>query len=524
MASRAASSAPQSAPFGQAGASDEAHLQTDNYWLLIIGILAASLLQILDTTIANVAIPHMQSSLGATVDTVTWVLTSYILASAVALPITGWLADRIGARELFIFSVAGFIITSMMCGLAQNLEEMVIFRALQGITGAFIAPLSQSFMLDTTRPSKHPQVMAIWGMGIMIGPILGPILGGWLTESANWRWVFFVNLPIGLFSLAALIAYLPRRERKKRRFDISGFLLLAVALTALQLTLDRGTQLDWYESAEIWSYTLLSAAAFWMVIVHFITAKDPMFERELFADRNFAISLIFMLVIGVVMFAVMALLPPMLQNLFGYGVIDTGIVLMPRGVGILISMQISSVLMRSGIDARPVVVSGFLICAFSLWQMAHWSLAVDQFHIIISGLIQGLGMGLVFIPLQVSAFATLPTHLRTDGSSLLNLLRSLGASIGIALTTALLGTNIQTMHEILGSHVTAATGDFMDYSTIDRFQALGDVAIRLADNEVNRQAAMVAYIDDFYLMMWITIAAAPLTLLMHKNAPPAPAR
>ena len=524
MASRAASSAPRSVPPGPQNASDEAHLHADNYWLLILGILAASLLQILDTTIANVAIPHMQSSLGATVDTVTWVLTSYIIASAVALPITGWLADRIGARRLFIFSVAGFILTSMLCGMAQNLEEMVIFRAFQGVTGAFIAPLSQSFMLDTTKPSKHPQVMAIWGMGIMIGPILGPILGGWLTESANWRWVFYVNLPIGLFSLAALIAYLPHRDQKKRRFDITGFLLLAIALTALQLTLDRGTQLDWFDSAEIWLYTLLSVAAGWMAMVHFATASNPMFERELFADRNFAISLFFMLVIGIVMFAVMALLPPMLQNLFGYGVIDTGIVLMPRGVGILVSMQISSLLMRAGIDARPVVASGFLICAFSLWQMAHWSLAVDQSHIIISGLIQGLGMGLVFIPLQVSAFATLSTHLRTDGSSLLNLLRSLGASMGIALMTALLGTNIQVAHEELGGNVTAATGNFMDYSTIDRFQALGDVAIRLADAEVNRQAAMVAYINDFYLMMWITIAAAPLTLLMRKDAKAALAR
>lgn len=521
MASRAAGVSPSgTGALGQGVSHDEAELQTGNYWLLIIGILAASLMQILDTTIANVAIPHMQSSLGATVDTVTWVLTSYILASAVALPLTGWLADKIGGRRLFIGSVAGFILTSILCGLAQNLEEMVIFRALQGITGAFIAPLSQSFMLDTTKPSKHPQVMAIWGMGIMIGPILGPILGGWLTESANWRWVFYVNLPIGLLSLAALIAYLPHRQQRARRFDVTGFLMLAIALTSLQLMLDRGTQLDWFGSGEIWAYALISAATGWMAVVHFATAAHPMFDRSLFLDRNFSISLCFMLVIGVVMFAVMALLPPMLQNLFGYGVIDTGIVLMPRGVGILISMQLSSQLMRRGIDARPVVAIGFVICAYSLWQMAHWSLAVDQSQIIISGLIQGLGMGLVFIPLQVSAFATLPPRFRTDGSSLLNLLRSLGASIGISLMTAILGTNIQRVHQDLASHVTAATGSTIDFSTIDRFQALGDAALRLIDAEVNRQAAMVAYIDDFYLMMWITLAAAPLTLFMRKNAAP----
>jgi DHA2 family multidrug resistance protein len=246
-----------------------------------------------------------------------------------------------------------------------------------------------------------------------------------------------------------------------------------------------------------------------------------MFERALFADRNFALALGFMVVTGIVMFAVMALLPPMLQNLFGYGVIDTGIVLMPRGVGVLISMQLSGLMMRRGIDARPVVASGFLICAWSLWQMAHWSLEVDEMHVIVSGLLQGLGMGLVFIPLQVSAFATLSPRLRTDGSSLLNLFRSLGASAGISWMTVLLARNIQTSHSDLGANITAATGSLVDVSTVDRFQALGDTAMSVIDAEVNRQAAMIAYIDDFWLMMWITLAAAPLTLLMHRNAAPA---
>jgi len=501
---------------------DAPELVSGNYPLMIVGVMAASLLQILDTTIANVALPHMQSALGATVDTVTWVLTSYIIASAVALPITGWLADRIGARRLFIGSVAGFIIASMLCGLAQNLGQMVAFRALQGVAGAFIAPLSQAFMLDTTRPSRHPQIMAIWGMGIMIGPILGPILGGWLTETANWRWVFYVNLPVGVASLAILFAYLPTRPHRKRRFDITGFLLLGIALAAFQLMLDRGAQADWLASAEIWAYLLLTLSATWMVVVHFTTAPAPMFDRALFADRNFAIALAFMVVIGIVMFAVMALLPPMLQNLLGYGVIDTGIVLMPRGVGILVSMQISGLLMRRGIDARPVVAGGFLISALSLWQMAHWSLGVDGTHVIVSGLLQGLGMGLVFIPLQISAFATLSPALRTDGSSLLNLFRSLGASAGISWMTVMLARNIQTAHADLGSNVTAATGSIVDFSATDRFQALGDMAMSVIDAEVNRQAAMIAYVDDFWLMMWITLAAAPLAFLMRGNKARAP--
>jgi DHA2 family multidrug resistance protein len=292
---------------------------------------------------------------------------------------------------------------------------------------------------------------------------------------------------------------------------------MAAALAAFQLMLDRGTQADWLASGQIWVYLVITLSATWMAIVHFAAAPNPLFERALFADRNFVIALFFMIVIGIVMFSVMALMPPMLQNLFGYGVIDTGIVLMPRGVGILISMQLSGVLMRRGIDARAVVACGFLISALSLWQMAHWSLAVDEVHIIISGLLQGLGLGLVFIPLQVSAFATLNPVLRTDGSSLLNLTRSLGASAGISWMTVLLARNIQTTHEELGSHVTAATGNVVDFSTTDQFQALGDIAMSLIDAEVNRQAAMIAYVDDFWLMMWITLAAAPLAFLMRPN-------
>ena len=517
----ASAARPATASTPSAPADDHAQLAVRNQPLLMIGIMGASLIQILDTTIANVAIPHMQSSLGATAESVTWVLTSYIIASAVAMPITGWLADRIGGRRLFILSVLGFIVTSMLCGMAQNLEEMVIFRALQGVTGAFIPPLSQSFMLDTSKPSRHAQVMAIWGLGIMIGPILGPILGGWLTESANWRWVFYVNLPIGLMALAILMAELPHRDTRRRKFDLFGFVMLGIALTSLQLMLDRGTQLDWFDSGEIWAYALLAASSAWVATIHFATAGTPLFDKAIFADRNFVLALTFMVIIGVVMFANMALLPPMLQRLFGYGVIDTGIVLMPRGVGVMLSMQLSGLLIRRGADARIIVATGFAIAAYSQWLMAGWSLQADNWHFVTTGLIQGLGLGLVFIPLNVTAFSTLPGRLRTDGSSLLNLTRSLGASVGISITTVLLGNNIQTTHEELGSHITSATLDGVDLSTVDRFQMAGDVVLRLIDGEVNRQGAMIAYVDDFYLMMWLALAAIPFAFLMRKAGPPA---
>lgn len=497
-------------------AEDVALLPVANPMLLVVGIMTASLLQILDTTIANVAIPHMQATLGATPEEINWVLTSYIVASAVSLPITGWLADRVGSRRLFMLSVVGFVLSSMLCGMAQNLTQMVLFRALQGVTGAFIPPLSQTAMIDVNKPSRQAQMMAVWGMGIMIGPILGPILGGWLTENWNWRAVFYVNVPLGAVALFILAAELPSRPLLRRRFDAFGFAMIAITLSALQLLLDRGAQIDWFASAEAWIYAGLIACAGWIGAIHLATAREPLFNRALFADRNYLVALFFMVVIGVVMFATMALLPPMLQRLFGYSVIDTGMVLMPRGIGTLVSMQIAGIMVRRGVDARALVGFGFLIAGVSLWDMSGWSLAVDRPHIVIASLIQGLGMGLVFIPLNASAFATLPARLRTDGSGLLNLSRSMGASIGISLVTVMLARNVQSAHQELGGHVTGSLTDLVDFSTIDRFQSLGASVLSMVDLEINRQAAMIAYIDDFYAMMWMSFAALPLVLLMRK--------
>lgn len=505
---------------------DVATLPVANPFLLAIGIMLASLLQILDTTIANVAIPHMQSSLGATSDEISWVLTSYIVAVAIAMPITGWLADRVGSRRLFLFSVTGFVLTSMLCGMAQNVTEMVIFRALQGATGAFIAPLSQAAMIDTNKPSRQSQMMAVWGMGIMVGPILGPILGGYLTENWNWRAVFYVNVPLGALSLLILAAGLPSRQIAKRRFDLMGFGLIAVLLTSIQLLLDRGNHIDWFESIEAWIYAWLAISAVWIGVIHFTTTKQPLFNRALFADANFMFGLIFSLVIGVVMFATMALLPPMLQRLFGYGVIQTGEALMPRGVGTLLTMQISGMLIRRGADPRLLIGLGFFIAGASLWEMSSWSLATDYTHIAVSGFVQGLGMGFIFIPVNASAFATLMPQLRTDGSSLLNLSRSIGASIGISVVTTLLARNLQTSHSDLAAHVTASFTALFDFSSLDRFQSVGEAALRIVDAEVNRQAAMIAYINDFYLMMWLSFATVPLVFLMRRTdlAVPAPAK
>jgi len=494
----------------------EAALPVRNKGLLTFGVMLATIMQILDTTIANVALPHMQTALGATADTITWVLTSYIVASAIAIPITGWVSDRIGSRNLFLISTIGFIIASALCGAAQSLEQMVLFRVLQGIAAAFMNPLSQTVMLDINRPQDQPKAMAVWGMGIMIGPILGPVLGGWLTENFNWRWVFYVNLPLGVICLVILWWLLPSRPVRKRAFDVFGFSLLALGIGALQLMLDRGQHADWFSSPEIWIETLVAGTALWMFIVHMATGKNPMFERSLWKNRNLVTALAFMLVVGVVMMATMALLPPMLQTLYGYPVVDTGLLLMPRGVGVLITMGLSARLVARGVDPRLLVGTGFALAAWSLWDMTTWTLQMGSTPFIVSGFVQGLGMGMIFMPLNGMAFATLPAHQRTEAASLTNLSRNIGASIGISLVTTILARGTQVSHADLAPHITAERLQTLDPGLLANLGGQTDTLLALANAEVTRQAAMIAYLNDFHAMMILTAASIPLVLFLKR--------
>lgn len=482
--------------------------------LLTASVMAAMLMQVLDSTIANVALPHMQASLGATQDSITWVLTSYILASAVAIPLTGWLSDRYGARNLFIISVALFVIASILCGIATSLPEMVGFRLLQGVGGAFLGPLAQTIMLDINKPSDHAKAMSVYGMGVMIGPILGPILGGWLTENYDWRWVFFVNIPIGIACFTGLWFLLPRKAKIPRTFDVVGWGMLALGLAALQLMLDRGPHEDWFTSTEIWIEAGIAITGGWMFVVHMATSRKPLFPMAMMQDRNLLSGTLFMFIMGLVMMAAMALLPPMLQNLFGYPVLDTGVLLSARGIGVLLTMGLAGRI-TGIVDPRMLVGLGFATMAGSLWLMTGWSLNMDWKPIVFSGFIQGLGLGLVFVPLNVLSFATLPVQYRTDAASLLNLSRNLGASVGIAVVTALLSRNIQVSHADIASTVTPYNLP-ADPSMVSVLGAEGDTIMSGLDAMVNKQAAMIAYLDDFYFMMFATLAALPLLLLLRK--------
>src|SRR5690242_15171186 len=381
--------------------------------------MMAVLLQVLDTTIANVALPHMQADLSASQDQINWVLTSYNVASAIALPISGWLADRVGRKRLLLISVVCFTVASVLCATATSLTEMVIFRAFQGVSGAFIVPLAQATLFDINPREKHGQAMALFGGGVMIGPILGPVLGGWLTDNYNWRWVFLVNLPVGIVCWLLMARFMPKTEPHKRRFDMFGFALLALALAGLQLFLDRGEQNDWLSSWEIRIELGLAIAASWMFIVHMVTSKHPLFDRAMFKDRNFATGLLFMAVTGVLLLAGLALLPPLLQTLYGYSVLQSGFLTAPRGVGTLISMLLAGRL-TGKMDARILVGIGVILMGVSLYMMTGFAIDQPSRPVIVSGVVQGLGLGLIFVPLQSLAFETLAPRFRTTGAALLN--------------------------------------------------------------------------------------------------------
>jgi len=487
--------------------------------LITFSVMLATIMQALDTTIANVALPRMQGTLSATQDEMGWVLTSYIVAAAITIPLTGWLAGEVGRRKVFLASVFTFTLASALCGLATSLYQIVLFRFLQGVGGAALVPLSQAVLFDINPPKDFGRAMAIWGIGVMVGPILGPALGGWLTDNYSWRWVFYINLPIGVLTFATLYFTMPEsRNAKPSRFDFLGFTSLSVAIAALQMMLDRGQLLDWFSSPEIVIEGLVSGIAAYIFIVHTLTSPRPFLNPHLFQDRNFVASNIFIFVVGVVLFATLALLPPMLQNQMRYPVVLTGLITAPRGIGTMVAMFVVGRLVNR-FDARLIMAVGLALTAYSLWQMTRFSLLMDYWPVIISGVIQGFGVGLVYVPLSTVAFTTLPPNLRNEGTAFFSLLRNVGSSIGISVVMFLLTQNIQRLHASLAANVTpynisgnsAAMASHVNPGTLSGLLGLNGI--------ISNQAAMIAYIDDFWLMMILTVATIPLLFLIKKVRP-----
>ena len=481
--------------------------------LITLSVMLASIMQALDNTIANVALPRIQGSLSATQDQMAWVLTSYIIAAAIMTPLSGWLAGQVGRKRVFLFSVVGFTVASALCGLAQSLPEIVAARLLQGLCGAALIPMSQAVLLDINPPEQHAKAMAIWVMAVTIGPILGPALGGWLTEHYNWRWVFYINVPFGILSFLGILSFMPETVIRKSRFDFVGFAALSVAIGAFQLMLDRGQLKDWFSATEIWVEAIVAGTAFYLFVVHMLTTSKPAFvSPALFKDRNFLTGNLFIFIVGVVLFATLALLPPLLQDLLNYPVVLTGFVTAPRGIGTLMAMVIVSRLMGK-VDTRYIIATGFGLTAVSLWQMTGFYLQMDMAPVIWSGLAQGLGTGFVYVPLAAITFATLSPQYRNEGTALFSLIRNLGSSIGISVVETLLTRNTQTMHARLAEQVTP-------YGETMRAHASalsGPGGLAALNHSVTEQAAMIAYNNDFKLMMILTLCAVPLVVLLRSG-------
>jgi MFS transporter, DHA2 family, multidrug resistance protein len=487
--------------------------------LITVSVMLATIMQALDTTIANVALPYMQGGLAATQEQISWVLTSYIVAAAIMTPPTGVLAARFGRKKVFAVAVAGFTLASMLCGAATSLEEIVIFRLLQGVFGASLVPLSQAVLLDTYPPEKHGSAMAIWGVGVMLGPILGPTLGGWLTETYNWRWVFYVNLPFGILALSGILLFLPETVKDGgRRFDVFGFTLLSLSIGGLQMMLDRGESQNWFSSREIVFESVVAALGFYMFIVHMFTAPKPFIEPALFKDRNLAVGLVLIFIVGVILLATLALLPPFLQKLLGYPVLTTGLTLAPRGAGTMVSMMIVGRIIGR-VDTRLLILTGLSLLALSLWQMSRFTTDVTMQTLVLTGVVQGLGLGLVFVPLSTTTFSTLPPHYRSEGTSMFSLMRNIGSSIGISVMTFLLTRNTQVVHAGLAEKMNPFRSELIAPWLPKAWDFHTQTGVIALNTEVTNQALTVAYLNDFTIMMWLTIAAAPLLLLLRRPRP-----
>jgi MFS transporter, DHA2 family, multidrug resistance protein len=482
--------------------------------LITVTVMMATIMYALDGTIANVALPSIQGSLSATQEQVSWVITSYIVASAIMTPFAGFCATRFGLRRTLATCVIGFTIVSMLCGAAQTLDQLVLFRALQGGFGAALVPVSQAIMMDTYPREEQGKAMAMWGVGTMIGPIVGPSLGGWLTDEFTWRWVFYVNLPVGLLcAFGILVLVRDSAHDRPRPFDMLGFLLLAIAIGSFQLMLDRGQQLDWFDSIEIIVETLVAGVAFAMFLIHVLTDDHPFLSRDLFRDRNLAVGLLMTAITGLVLIVTATLMPPFLQQLKGYPVFTTGLVLAPRGIGMMVAMMLVARLIGR-FDARWMIVLGYLLCAFSLWEMTQFTLDVSEQAIVWNGIYLGFGLGLVFPPLTTLTFATLPLRLRTEGAAINALMRNLGASVGIAVLVSLLARNTQENRAELVGQLTPYSAGW----PFGRVMPGPDSAmLAVWDAEINRQAAMIGYLNDFRLMTICTLALLPLVFFMRRQ-------
>ena len=502
-----------------------------NPWIVAIAVMFATFMEVLDTTVVNVSLPHIASSMSATTDEATWALTSYLVANAIILPMTGWLAGRFGRKNLLMLSTTGFTLASFLCGAAPNLAMLIVFRIIQGATGGALQPLSQAVLLETFKPEARGRAMGFWAVGIVVAPILGPVVGGWLTENYSWRWVFYINLPVGIIALLMTRMFVfdpPYLRRESQGIDYWGMGLLVVGIGALQFVLDKGQQEDWFASTMIATLAMISVVALVALVIYELRTPHPIVDLRLFKDRSYSVGVFLMTVVGFALYGSLVLLPLMLQTLFGYSSLAAGEAMAPRGVGSLFMMPLVGV-MTAYIDPRKLLSVGLVVGGLTMLWLGELNLDAGYWDFVWPQVLQGLGLSLLFVPLTTVSMATIEPQRMGYATSLFNLMRNIGGSVGIAVTGTMLARRRQAFGSMLGEHVTLfdpATNEMLAQLKAAFLARTGDAvaatnqAYLVLYGMVQRQAAMVSFVMIFRLLGILFFVMVPLVLLMRKPQGP----
>ena len=498
-----------------------------NPWLVAIAVMTSTFMEVLDTTVVNVSLPHIAGSLSATTDEATWALTSYLVANAIILPMTGWLANFFGRKRLLLASVIGFTASSFLCGLAPTLPLLIIFRCVQGACGGGLQPLSQAILMEVFPPQDRGKAMGFWGLGIVVAPMLGPVLGGWLTDSYSWRWVFYINVPIGILSVFLTSIFVfdpPYIKRTIGKIDYWGMGYLALGISCLQVMLDKGQEDDWFGSNFIRTLCIFAIIGFAAFIIRELTTEHPIVDLSVFKIRTYATGVLLMTVLGFVLYGSTVLVPLLLQTLLGYPALQAGLAMLPRGLGSFIAMPVVGALM-SKVRPRYLLVCGILLGSFAMWKLAHLSMDVGYWNFFSSLILQGVGMGLMFIPLTTITNDPIPVERMGNATSIFNLMRNIGASIGISMVEAIEIRHTQMHVTTLTANVTPsslqAQGIANGLKSMMMAQGGADPATaqRMAngmiENIIRQQAAIMSFNDVFWLLAVIFLAMLPLIFLMR---------
>ena len=488
-----------------------------NHVLVSIAVMLTTIMVVLDMTIVNVALPHMMGALGATSEQVTWVLTSYLISDAIFVALTGFLVARFGQRRLILVCIGGFVLSSALCGLAQNLPEMIAFRILQGCLGAPIIPLSQAVMVGSFAREERGKAMAIWGIGIMVAPVLGPTLGGFITDHFDWRWVFYINVPVGIVSMLMALSSVRETALVAKRMDWLGMALMVAGIGSLQLVLDRGNQEDWFDSNLIMLLAVVCVLGLGAFVLRGWRTPDNIINLGLFRDRNFATASLMMGAFGLGLFGIIAIQPILLERMLGYPAAFTGEVMAPRALASAAGMFLVGQLINR-YDPRYLVFSGICLSAIGSWIMASYTLDISPGWVIWPGVIQGLGMGMIFVPLSTLAYDTLPREAAAEAAGVFNLMRTIGSSIGISVVATVLTRRTQYHWDVLGGHINEFNPDLQARLAAQGLSPQQPLAVQPLAAELGGQASMLAFVDAFWFVTWSFIVMAPLVLLLRRPA------